>query len=46
LPMYTASIEVMGTLDFSRADFIAVAPSWVADTVVNAPLNCHMSMQI
>jgi hypothetical protein len=39
LPMYTASIEETGTFDFSSADLMAVAPSWVADTVVKLPLN-------
>lgn len=39
LPMYTASMEEIGTFDFSRADLIAVAPSWVAETVVKLPLN-------
>ena len=42
LPMYTASMEEIGTFDFSRADLIAVAPSWVAETVVKLPLNCTM----
>jgi hypothetical protein len=37
--MYTASIEDTGTLDFSRASLIAVAPSCVAETVVKLPLN-------
>src|SRR3712207_3133803 len=40
LPMYTASMEDIGTFDFSRADLIAVAPSWVAEMVVKLPLNC------
>src|SRR5262245_32719299 len=39
LPMYTLSIDETGTADFARADLMAVAPSCVADTLVNAPLN-------
>ena len=38
-PICTASIFETGTLDFSSADLIAVAPSWGAGTVVKAPLN-------
>jgi hypothetical protein len=30
-----------GTLDFSRADFMAAAPSLGAETLVKAPLNCY-----
>jgi hypothetical protein len=44
LPIYTASIEDTGTFDFSRASLIAVAPSWVAETVVKLPLNCNVNL--
>ena len=37
--MYTSVILEMGTPDFSRADLIATAPSWGAETVVKEPLN-------
>jgi hypothetical protein len=33
-------MEETGTFDFSSADLMAVAPSCVAETVVNWPLNC------
>jgi hypothetical protein len=32
-------MEETGTFDFSRADLMAVAPSWVAEMVVKLPLN-------
>jgi hypothetical protein len=37
--MYTSDILDAGTVDFSRADLMAVAPSWGAETDVKAPLN-------
>lgn len=37
--MYTSVIFSTGTLDFSKADLIATAPSLGAETVTKAPLN-------
>ena len=39
LPMYTSVIFSIGTLDFSRADLIATAPSCGAETETKEPLN-------
>jgi len=39
LPMYTSVILETGTLDFSRADLMATAPSWGAETGRKEPLN-------
>lgn len=38
--MYTSDILDTGTLDFSRADLMATAPSSGAGTVTKDPLNC------
>lgn len=43
--MYTSEICSTGTLDFSRADLMATAPSLEAGTAANEPLNYENGQQ-
>jgi hypothetical protein len=43
--MYTSVILEMGTLDFSMADLMAVAPNWGAERSMKLPLNLAVGVR-